>query len=160
MEPVFREILSFHGGNLVLTPTHLLLTNENSVVATSFELAKIVNLRVEEHHSFRHRGWGMLAAAVLLIPTFWCLVTVIVEGNWAVLGTHLGLAILCGLFFGTLFLCGVLASRRIPWLRLTHDGIENMIPLPGVEKEVVESFLGFGARSVSKDHLASASGST
>src|SRR6516165_24777 len=109
MEPVFREILSYHGGNLVLTPTHLLVANENNVVSSSFELAKTVALRVEEHHSFRHRGWGMLAAVALLIPTLSCLLTVIMAGNWAVFGTHLGLAILCGLFFGILFLYGVLA---------------------------------------------------
>jgi hypothetical protein len=148
MEPGFREILAFHGGNLVLTPTHLLMTDPNHVVSASYELAQIADIGMEEHHSFRHRGWGMIAAAGLLVPSFWCLFTVIVEGNWGVLATHLGLAILFGLLFGTLFLYGVLASRRIAWLRLTCNGMEKMIPLPGIEKSQLENALG--ARRASK----------
>jgi len=147
MEAGFREALPFHGGSLIRTVSHLSTVNNRGLTTASFELTQIANLRVEEQHSFRHRAWGMFAAAVLLIPSVWSLFLVLVQGNIAVLGTHLGLAILCGLFFGTLFLYGVLASRRIPWLCLSHNGAQKLIALPGVEKHEVETFLGLGGRS-------------
>ena len=141
-----REELAFAGGSLVLTDSHLLLVNPKGVVTASFDLAQTGNIRLEEHHSFRHRGFGMIAAAVLLAPSLWSLISVMVSGNWPVLGTHLGVAIFFGLLFGTLFLYGVLASRRIPWLRLTYNGVEKTIPLPGIERHDVEKILDREAR--------------
>lgn len=133
----------------MLTRTHLLILNENSVVTTTIELANVANMRVERHHSFRHRGLGMIAALLLLIPSLWSLMTTIAAGNWAVLGTHLGLAILFGLLFGTLFLYGVLSSEYIPWLRVAQNGVEKLIPLPGTQNLEVERFLST-ARGVSE----------
>src|SRR5262245_24782834 len=147
MQAGYREALPFHGGSLIRTETHLSTVNDLGLTTASFELAQIASLRVQAEHSFRHRVLGMVAAAVLLIPSLWSLFLVLVQGNFAVLGTHLGLAILCGLFFGTLFLYGVLASRRIPWLSLSHNGVEKLIALPGTEKHEVETFLGLGGRT-------------
>jgi hypothetical protein len=151
MDAGYREELAFAGGRLVLTDSHLVTVNAKGIVTASFDLAQTGNIRLEEHHSFRHRGLGMIAAVALLVPSLWFLIAVIVSGNWPVLGTHLGVAVFFGLLFGTLFLYGVLASRRIPWLRLTCDGVEKMIPLPGVEKHDVEQFLCTRARSASEE---------
>ncbi|HMF17626.1 MAG TPA: hypothetical protein VKE98_10490 [Gemmataceae bacterium] len=146
MDAGYREELIFAGGSLVLTDSHLLLVNPKGVVTASFDLVQTGNIRPEEHHSFRHRGLGMIAAAVLLVPSLWSLISVMVSCNWPILGTHLGVAIFFGLLFGMLFLYGVLASRRIPWLRLTYNGREKLIPLPGIEKHEVKKILDLGTR--------------
>ncbi len=100
-------------------------------------------MRCAEHgHSFRHRGLGIVCAAILLVPS---IAVLLAGGNnlaaWGLFRGKLGFASLFGTFFGLLFLWGVFRSRRIWWLHVRYgDGVKN-ISLPGVDESELEAFL-------------------
>ena len=105
--------LPYQGGYLALTETHLVVVQRQRV-AEYLAFAHLGEARAEQAHSFRHRGWGIVCGALLLVPS----VAVLLAGGnnfaaWGLFRGKLGFAALFGAFFGLLFLGGVLHSRRI-----------------------------------------------
>jgi hypothetical protein len=138
MDAAIRDAVLFDEGSLVLTDAHLLVMRTDGRIANSYPLTELSEVAWEERHSFRHRTLGLIGAVALLVPSLWALLSALLEGNLGALllfGERLGVAIFFGLFFGMLFLCGVLLSRRICWLRLKSGKVSRLLPLPGAAPE-------------------------
>ena len=92
--------------------------------------------------SFRHRIWGIVFAAVLLVPSLAALAGGANNpAAWGIFKGKLGFAALFGTFFGVMFLWGVCRSRRIWWMHVRYGKAGKNIPLPGVDERELERFV-------------------
>lgn len=134
--------LPFRGGRVTLTPAYVLVIHEEQQTE-SLALKHLSAITMEEAHSFRHRFLG----TVIGIGFLFIVVAPIAAAPWRenggiVIFNVSGMVIAgCSGFFSLVFLCNVVTSRRIWWLRLRYGNARKLIPLPDVDPLEAEQFV-------------------
>jgi hypothetical protein len=150
MSDLPREALLFDGGFVVLTDTHVRVVRRKDV-AESLLLKHLSSVDTEVAHSFRHRILGFLVATLLLGASLAVVVRAIALGDmgvFTIVRGRVGVGLLCMVFFGLLFLWGVVTSRRVWWITVRYGGTRKLIPLPGVDDGALERFLQILKREI------------
>ena len=148
MENDARATLSFRGGHVELTNSHLMVVRGNYL--TDFlALRHISDPAIKQSHSCGHRFWAIVAGTILLAPVVGLCLPGDIASRFELLGQirgRLGFLLPFAIFFmalfGLVFLWGAVTSRRIWWLTLRYGTTMKYIPLAGAEPNEVERFLG------------------
>jgi hypothetical protein len=139
-DTVYAEV-HLDEGRLVLTGTHFLLLDKKGRRENLFNLTYVTAPSFEIHHSFRHRGCGIIAAGIFFSAAIAGLVPCAADVGGLKLEGRFAIGSLFALIFGVMFLVGVLRSRRIFWLRFNYANVARQIPLPGADVEALQKFL-------------------